>query len=474
MSEGAVAEGLADLLAAAGADAVRVTVGRARAGRGVPTGHPTQVVSEHALDVSAWGPVGYDLVVAARDLVGQMGLLRDERDELTEALVEAHDRLVGLYDLAAVQVHTLDPAAAVQEVLEEALRLTDAVAAALTEPGRPAATAGDATLAGWLETQVGEPDRPVTVTDPRGRTAVLVPLGDPAGATLALGRTWGDSFRTGEQKLAEAVGAVLSGVVSLTRRHEQDLAAAAIEREHEITSRLAQAVLPDAAPQVDGAELFARCLPARRAGGDFYSFEVVGEHLMLVTGDVAGKGLPAALVMTKVIAASHSAFLQGDPEDPAGMVLDVNRQLHGYLAAAGLFATLLVAAYDPVTGRLTVCNAGHSPVLHVSDRGCVAVPPSTVPIGVIRERRGTNTVLRLSAGDSLVVGSDGLAEQEDPSGRMFGYRAVHDLVQEAHVRGTAAAALGTALLDAVTEHAAGAPAGDDRTLVVLQRSRPPR
>jgi serine phosphatase RsbU (regulator of sigma subunit) len=248
--------------------------------------------------------------------------------------------------------------------------------------------------------------------------------------------------------------------------HRLGMQQAAVEREHQMASSLAQAILPAAAPVLDGVDVFAETIPARLAGGDFYTFDVLDGVLWFAVGDVAGKGLPAAIVMTRAVSAARVAFHTHAEDDPAGALAAVGEELFDYLHAVGLFVTMALGAYRPGSGILYVCNAGHSPVLTVVHRRTSAVPPTTPPVGVLPTAKGRTQAIPFEFGSALVLGSDGLIEQEDPAGSLYGYERFERKLIE--FSGLSLRNMGARLMQDVDRYAHGTAPSDDRTLVVLR------
>ncbi len=410
-----------------------------------------------------------DTVLAAERILRTVRRLDQSQDRLTEALVESHDRMAALRALIAVPVNSLDHTEALTAMLTEALELTGSDSAVLITAA-DFLIVGDDEVGTALRRSMVPPEllgrEPLPIESPRG-AAVVAALPDGQGwATLGLARAGARQYSTGDLELVDAVVAATDKLLTLTRMYHRDVARATIEGEHQLASSLAQAVLPTEPPRLAGLETFATVVPAGVSGGDFIVFSERDGVLWFAAGDVAGKGLPAAVVMTKAVSAARVAFHRYDEHDPAAALDAIVDELHDYLSDTGLFVTLIVGAHRPGSGIATVCNAGHSPVLSVRDGAAQAIPPSLPPVGVVRGRRGRNHRVPLAHGDVLVLGSDGLSEQQNPDGELFGYRRFEQaMLQRCDLP---LAELGRSVLDQVTAFADGTAASDDRTLVLLR------
>ncbi|MEM7286039.1 MAG: PP2C family protein-serine/threonine phosphatase, partial [Actinomycetota bacterium] len=211
----------------------------------------------------------------------------------------------------------------------------------------------------------------------------------------------------------------------------------------------------------------ARSYPARLASGDYYTYAATTNGLMFAVGDVSGKGLSAALVMTMVSSATTAATNRDVTGDPARILADVSADVYDYLSDSGVFVTTAIGVWDAHESTLKVANAGHSPVLHCHGDRTTSIPPAVPPLGVLPDVAHEPIELVFEPGDALLFGSDGLAEQEDAHGRQLGYDAL-DALLISH-RPDGASALVDRLFDAVERHGAGQPQDDDRTALVVAR-----
>ncbi len=387
-------------------------------------------------------------------------------DSMTNALIEANDQLLALYALTEVTSDSLDGTSSVQEILSRAQTLLDADALVFeTDTGETIATVG----------------RPTGINPPAPTGAVLTNSAGARASTTAditvsnasglaarlLAYRRHRPFGTPDQKLATAVANLALGAWHTSQMHRDALSQAIMARDHDTASELAVRALPQWQPQINGAELYARSDPARAAGGDLFTYSVVDDVLHFVVGDVSGKGLPAAMMMTNVISASLAAFQSDGHRGPAAVLSRIDAWMYDYLSQAGLFVTLVVGSYDPQEKTVLLSNAGHSPVLWIDGAKAAVVEAATPPVGVLPltdATAPTEVVLSGGPGNRLVVSSDGFTEQLDRRGNMFGEeRLVNEIINSSDPGST----LGPQLYTALVTHADGAEQSDDRTLVIL-------
>jgi sigma-B regulation protein RsbU (phosphoserine phosphatase) len=219
--------------------------------------------------------------------------------------------------------------------------------------------------------------------------------------------------------------------------------------------------LPHALPVVPGVELAVHWQPAGGVGGDAFDIALLDEHRLAISvADVAGKGLPAALLVSSVQATIRAAATGADP---AAVCRHVNRTLAGQIPD-GRFVTLVLAVLDPHTRRVVYANAGHNQPIHVRRDGTAARLDRGGPVlGVMPDAAYELGALTLEPGDRLVFFTDGLVEATDGRDE-FGEDRLVGLVQARRTQ--AAGVLVAGLVDEVKAFSHDAR-GDDTTIVAL-------
>ncbi|MGI9616645.1 MAG: PP2C family protein-serine/threonine phosphatase [Acidimicrobiales bacterium] len=411
-------------------------------------------------------------------------------DELTDALVTANDQLVALHQLNAQTAGSLEPDVATERALRQAMDMIEASAVTFhrsetgaTEPTGPASvTVGQrARSAGSIPLEPFEKpwiDR--RAADGSSRLVAPVRAGVSTFGTIVAEGGTERHFTTGDLKLLDAVANHLALVLELADLHADAMAQALVQRDHDTASTLAQAALGVQLPTCDGVDVAAIAKPARSAGGDFFAAGPTQTGLYVALGDVSGKGLPAALVMTNAMWAVRAAFDRHPPGDVGSVLDDVDRQLSDYLADMAMFITMAVAHVDVAAGELTITNAGQSPVLVGDDHHGVALPTNGPPIGILEPRRHVATRQPFGSGALLFIGSDGCTDQRSPDGEMLGEEVIADIITAPNARShtppsspaTASDRRASDIVDAVAavvaEHRSGADQDDDVTAIVVR------
>ena len=191
------------------------------------------------------------------------------------------------------------------------------------------------------------------------------------------------------------------------------------QRELEEARLIQRGLLPAAMPETGGMQLASSWKPANGVGGDCFDVLTFPSGAVGITiADVAGKGVPAALLMSNLQAAVRAFAQEGAA--PAAVCASVNRLLCRNMAS-GRFVTFCYAYVDPRRRKLTYANAGHNPQLIVRAGGGVdmLVPGGTV-LGVFAESTYEQGDFALAPGDRLVFYTDGITEGRNPAGEEFG------------------------------------------------------
>ena len=235
---------------------------------------------------------------------------------------------------------------------------------------------------------------------------------------------------------------------------------------HQVQSRL----LPQAPPAVDGYDLATVYIPSSELAGDYFDFLPLPDgRLGLVIADVAGKGVPAALIMATFRALLRAHAAPGTT--PEAVAAGLNRLLRAECRPHG-FVTCWLGALEPATGRLTYTSCGHVPPLLVASSGeAVELAGGGPVLGVFEQASFLSRTVTLEAGCALVLHTDGVVEARRPDGEELGGDRLRAVVAGALPRGADAVARG--VVEAVREFTGASLFEDDFTLVVVARRPAP-
>jgi sigma-B regulation protein RsbU (phosphoserine phosphatase) len=223
-------------------------------------------------------------------------------------------------------------------------------------------------------------------------------------------------------------------------------------------------LLPKSIPQIKDYEIAGMTQPVRCVGGDYFNVIRVSEtQTVLCIADVAGKGMPAALLMSSLQAALKP--LIWDTRSPRELCRRLNRILCE-IAPVNKFVSFFYAVLDSRDNRLTYCNAGHNPPVLVRAGGASCeLNAAGAVLGQFPDWVYEQSDVQLRAGDTLVMFTDGLVEACDQQDEPFGEECLTRVAREN--RGAGAEDLKTLLMQAASEHCGGR-FQDDASMIVLR------
>ena len=243
-----------------------------------------------------------------------------------------------------------------------------------------------------------------------------------------------------------------------------------IEGELDLARRIQQSILPRSYPPFPDQpefDLFAKNIPAREVGGDFFDFFFIDpEHLALVVGDVSGKGVPSALFMTVARTLIKNAAMHHS--EPVEVLKEVNRQILPENEMC-MFVTIFFGVYHLGSGNLTYASAGHPAPILKRHAGETRQLPRVggMAVGIIEEMGLEPAEVHLSEGDLLLIFTDGLDEAIDSDENMFGIdRAVRWLEKSSVQK---APLMVESLVAAQREFTGEVEQFDDLTLLLFHR-----
>ena len=335
-----------------------------------------------------------------------------------------------------------------------------------------------------------DPRRAVQQTAIKSLMSAPLRVSERVIGVIALGNTAARAYTAAELKLVTTLGLHAATAIENARLFERtieaarererlmelhqraELARAKLQRDLDLAALIQAQLFPSELPQVPGYALAARNRPARSCGGDYFDALAVGErgapeHVLLCVADVAGKGLPAALVMSNMQATLRALVGRTTSlpllADSASLLLYASTSPEKYVTAA--FAEL-----TPSTGELIFVGAGHLDNLVVKADGSLVKLESTgAPLGLLPDQPPYGDArVTLSPGDCVVLFSDGVTDAQDEDGNEFGEERLVDVM-----RASAGKDVGLIIGDvftAIDTFVGTAPQFDDITLLVARKN----
>lgn len=257
-------------------------------------------------------------------------------------------------------------------------------------------------------------------------------------------------------------------------KHGREIALANDRMRQELeTARAIQVrLLPSVSPVLAGFQVVGASIPSREIGGDYFDFLAQGQDKIgIAIGDVSGKGMPAALLMSNLQASLHGQVLH--PSTVSEVVARVN-DLMVRSTDPHMFATFFYGLLDVSQATFTCTNAGHNPpILLRADGSLEELTTGGLLLGMISDKVYLQDTVTLAPGEIIVLYTDGITEAVGPSAdeddyeAMFGEEALYEVLKRN--RHLPAGGIKDAILEAVAAHTSGVAQSDDITLVVIRR-----
>jgi sigma-B regulation protein RsbU (phosphoserine phosphatase) len=379
-------------------------------------------------------------------LIGEMLAAEDELNGMTDELVDSYDQLTFLYEIARMLSTTSTLAEALTLLLAQARRIIGADGGALVieQSERPMLVLTDGTVPTddfvvAAHRVVTRADRPLVANDRGAITAtvgvappdavhglVVAPIVTPQGSASAacFGATKMDDFTAGNRKLMQAVAEQSIAIAGQFALQEEQIRRSRVARDLELAAQIQTALLPAPFPGAPHVSLVATMIPASEVGGDFYTHPDeradATDVLALAIGDVAGKGVAAALITTVCLSAMRAEMRH--VASPAQALRAVQGFIADELSRIDSFVTCILATYDPQSRELQYANAGHNAILRWSSarRAIDALGATGLPLGVDIGIEVENVAVTLDPDDLLLFYTDGVTEATAPNGELYG------------------------------------------------------
>jgi len=230
-------------------------------------------------------------------------------------------------------------------------------------------------------------------------------------------------------------------------------------------------MLPASCPEIEGYQIAASSTPAREVGGDFFDFFKIGERKVgLIIGDVTGKSVSGALIMS----ASRSVFRMLSEEElgVGETMMRANRRIKKDIKS-GMFVALLYAVLDAEKNTVGMCSAGQTQPLLMSAKTAeptlVETVGDTFPLGILDEANYEETQFQMAPGDKVVFYTDGIVEAMNKQQEIYGFERLEAVIKSSPAE--TAEALMNDIIRNVSDFTGAAPQHDDLTIIVVSADR---
>ena len=305
--------------------------------------------------------------------------------------------------------------------------------------------------------------RPTTLSE----IAVPITVGGRAIGALDLESDSLRAFSKADAEILEFIANAAALSIERTLLNQEILEKKRMDGQLEVAREVQASLLPQGPPRLDGYEIAAVNIPNIQVGGDYYDYiPLAGGDLALAIADVAGKGVPAALVMASFRAALRTQ-LGHDPDLPGAMAA-VNAFLVDFLKESE-FVTAFCASLKPADGRLRYVNCGHNPPLLLrADGRAEKLEDGGTILGFSRDALFAAGEVQLHPGDLLVLYTDGVIEARGPADEDFGIEGLERVLRTSTAAG--AEGLIREVIQATQTFSGSTSYADDFTLVILRRA----
>lgn len=393
------------------------------------------------------------LLRAIAHLIGDTLAMETELNTMADELVDSYDQLTFLYEIARMLSTTSTLSEALTALLAQARHIISADGGALVieqvekpmvvltdgaVPDRDFITAAHRVVTGMC--------RPLVANDPSAVAAavgsrsdavtsiVVAPIVTPRGVASAscFGATKQDGFTAGNRKLMQAVVEQTIAIAGQFALQEEQIRRSRLARDLELAAQIQTALLPGSFPTCAHVSVVAAMVPASEVGGDFYTHPDNSTDqsgvLAFAIGDVAGKGVAAALITTVCLSAMRAEMRH--VVSPARALQSVQGFIQDELSRIDSFVTCILATYDPASRQLAYANAGHTAILRWCARAkkIEALGATGLPLGVDIGITVENATVILDPGDVLLFYTDGVTEAAAVDGELFGDERLRTLL----------------------------------------------
>lgn len=301
-------------------------------------------------------------------------------------------------------------------------------------------------MAGW----VGQHRRAVMIEDAQNdprfskaadrqrnwttRTLLAVPLvqGEKLLGVLAVLNSRNKAFFDHEDlALLESFGDLTAIAIVRSRLLKHRIEQKQLQAELWAAARIQKLFWPKLPELGEGSHVWASSIPAASVGGDLYDVIPMPDGSWLVyVADISGKGLPASLMMAALSAKVRS--IAPLHRDVRNLLAHLNNEMHELMSAEGFFATMALAKYWPVAGRLQLARAGHPYPLWITAHGLRDLPKlDGISVGIDPGAQYGQADVALLPGDTIVFLTDGVTEAVDEKGELFGNKRLSSYLREA-------------------------------------------
>ena len=258
---------------------------------------------------------------------------------------------------------------------------------------------------------------------------MVTPDGEGVGVIQIVTRDEQNAFAEEDLDLLASLATQAAMAIENARLHEEDIVRRELERDLEFATQVQLGFLPKSRPSLPGYEFSDYYEAALSVGGDYFDYIVFPDgRTAMAIGDVAGKGMPAALLMARLYSSTRFQLLTNPT------IADAVSGLNQEISSSGLghrFITFLLMVINPEDHSVELVNAGHlAPLLRHVDGTVEAIgaESSNLPLGIVPDLKFQSSRHQLAVGDTMVAFTDGVTEAMNGEKEIYGQKRLVDLL----------------------------------------------
>lgn len=312
----------------------------------------------------------------------------------------------------------------------------------------------------------------IMVSQMRSIMAVPLAIGDEVIGMIYVDNPYATNrFTEDDLLVVTTIASVAAIKIVNARLIEERIEKKRMEEELKVASEIQMRLQPLSPPRIPGYEMIGISFPCREIGGDYYDFiPRKNGNIIFALGDVSGKGMGAALLMSSLHAALRAQAKTG--LRTAEIITEVNNYILES-SPENKFLTLFCGELDPQSGRLNYSNAGHNPPILITNNDELTLLQSGgLPLGITDNIGYEESSIILRPGDVLVIYSDGITDSVNEHDEDFGEQRLIEVVRRYRTR--TASQLRDRIDEAITQFVGQSPPVDDTTIMIIKCVPPPR
>ncbi len=275
-------------------------------------------------------------------------------------------------------------------------------------------------------------------------------------------------FEETDNLLLDAFGRQVLGAIENNFLHQEELEKQRIEQELSVAGSIQRRIIPDKLPEINGYDIAGINIPSKEVGGDYYDCKILDDgRYALIIADVAGKGVPAALLVSSLNAALNAYLESGQPI--ADIAFRLNKQIYG-ATPPDKYITFFIALLTPETGDIEILNAGHNPIFLLNtNKEIVELTTGGVAFGMLDMGLPFESEkLTIRPGEKLILYTDGIPEAMNENEEEYADQTLVKFFKEKDF-GKAKKFIDELMVD-IKRHTGNTPQSDDITALYLIRN----